>query len=339
MLAVRHEADARPMLRLLEPLLTAGDGALGRLVLGRQGFGQLARAAGLQCLESEDLDRAWRWLSLATRLAPDDARAQFFSGMTALGRKDAAEARARFQTAADLDPGSSLAHSALAQMSLPGPGYYDVLRRIHEHLRPRTYLEIGVEAGRSLALALPGTRAIGIDPEPQLAAPPAPGVTVHAMTSEAFFARHDVRAELGGAPIDLAFIDGMHTFESALRDFIEIEKHCTPRSTILFHDGYPLDRTTADRERRTKFWSGDIWRLVLALRKYRPDLSVHTVTTAPTGLGLVRRLDPGSRVLEERFREIEREFLALDYSVLDADKRGMLAAVANDWEQIVPLLS
>jgi len=47
MLAVRHEADARPMLRLLEPLLTAGDGALGRLVLGRQGFGQLARAAGL----------------------------------------------------------------------------------------------------------------------------------------------------------------------------------------------------------------------------------------------------------------------------------------------------
>jgi len=259
--------------------------------------------------------------------------------MTALGRKDAAEARARFQTAADLDPGSSLAHSALAQMSLPGPGYYDVLRRIHEHLRPRTYLEIGVEAGRSLALALPGTRAIGIDPEPQLAAPPAPGVTVHAMTSEAFFARHDVRAELGGAPIDLAFIDGMHTFESALRDFIEIEKHCTPRSTILFHDGYPLDRTTADRERRTKFWSGDVWRLVLALRKYRPDLSVHTVTTAPTGLGLVRRLDPGSRVLEERFREIEREFLALDYSVLDADKRGMLAAVANDWEQIVPLLS
>ena len=327
------------MLRLLEALLTAGGGALGRLVLGRQAFSQLVREAGLQCLETQDLDRAWRWLSLATRLAPDDARAQFLSGVTALGRGDVADARTRFQTAADLDPGSSQAHSALAQMSLPGPGYYDVLRRIHEHLRPRTYLEIGVEAGRSLALALPGTRAVGIDPAPQLAAPPAPGVTVHAMTSAEFFARHDIRAELGGAPIDLAFIDGMHTFESALRDFIEIEKHCTAQSTILFHDGYPLDRTTADRERRTKFWSGDIWRLVLALRRHRPDLSVHTVTTAPTGLGLVRRLDPGSRVLEERFHEIEREFLALDYSVLEADKRGMLAAVANDWEQIAPLLS
>ena len=37
-------------------------------------------------------------------------------------------------------------------------------------------------------------------------------------TSDEFFARNDVGAELGGLPVDLAFIDGMHHFEFALRD-------------------------------------------------------------------------------------------------------------------------
>jgi hypothetical protein len=124
-----------------------------------------------------------------------------------------------------------------------------------------------------------------------------------------------------------------------LRDFINIEKHCSPRSTILIHDGYPLTRLTAERERRTTFWSGEIWRLILLLRKYRPDLSVNVIATAPTGLGVVRRLDPASRLLEERFDEIVREFLALDYSVLDPDKAGMLALYPNEWEKIRAILN
>jgi hypothetical protein len=100
-----------------------------------------------------------------------------------------------------------------------------------------------------------------------------------------------------------------------------------------------LSRQTAGRERRTKFWSGDIWRLVLILRKYRPELSVKVIGTFPTGLGVVRGLDPASRVLEERLQEIEREFLALDYSVLDPDKPGMLALYPNDLEKIKAILN
>jgi hypothetical protein len=145
-------------------------------------------------------------------------------------------------------------------------------------------------------------------------------------------------SDLGGLPIDLAFIDGMHQFEFALRDFINIEKHCSPRSTILIHDVYPLTRLSAERERQTLFWSGDIWRIILILRKYRPDLSVNVIATAPTGLGVVRGLDPGSRVLAERMEQIVPEFLALDYSVLDVDKAGMLSLAPNDWTGIKALL-
>jgi hypothetical protein len=254
-----------------------------------------------------------------------------------LGGIDAA--RERCETALALAPALEPAHSLLASLNFPGPFYLEVLSMIHAHLRPRTYVEIGVETGLSIALARPETRAIGVDPQPKISRPLGPRTSICAATSDEYFATHDVRAELDGLPIELALIDGMHQFEFALRDFINIEKHCSPRSTILIHDGYPLTRLTAERERRTTFWSGDIWRLILLLRKYRPDLSVNVIATAPTGLGVVRRLDPASRLLEERFDEIVREFLALDYSVLDPDKAGMLALYPNEWEKIRAILN
>lgn len=205
-------------------------------------------------------------------------------------------------------------------------------------MRPRTYIEIGVFEGRSIALVRPETRAIGIDPKPQICAPLGSRTTIHASTSDEYFATHDVKSELDGLPLDLAFIDGMHHFECALRDFIHIEKICTPQSTILIHDCYPFDRVTAQRERQTTFWSGDIWKLVLLLKKYRPDLRLHTIAIAPTGLGVVRGLDPSSRVLERSFEAVVAEFIALDYAVLDEDKAGMLNLHPNDWEKIQKLL-
>lgn len=230
-------------------------------------------------------------------------------------------------------------HMKMAQTALPGPYYTEVLAALHARLRPRTYLETGVASGKTIALAAAATRAVGVDPQPKIAVPLGPNVTIVPMTSDNFFARPDVPALFGGAPVELAFIDGMHHFEYALRDFAGIERLADPGGTILLHDCYPLDRLTAERERRTVFWSGDCWRVVLALKKYRPDLLIATVATAPTGLVLIRRLDPGSRLLEQRLDEIVAEFLAVDYGVLDADKAGMLNLVPNDAARINALLA
>src|SRR6185369_9021137 len=90
-----------------------------------------------------------------------------------------------------------------AQIRFSGEHYFQILARIIEALRPRSYVEIGVAAGDSLRLARAPTVAIGIDPEPQLAAPLASNQKVFAETSDAFFAGHDLRAELGGLPVDL----------------------------------------------------------------------------------------------------------------------------------------
>jgi hypothetical protein len=148
-----------------------------------------------------------------------------------------------------------------------------------------------------------------------------------------------VRADFGGQPVELAFIDGMHHFEFALRDFANTERFCTPRSTILIHDCYPLDRVTAERDRHRTFWSGDVWRLVVLLKKYRPGLVIHTVATAPTGLTVVRNLDPSSRLLLERHDALCREFLALDYSYLEDDMPGKLNLFPNDWSKVQALFA
>jgi len=274
----------------------------------------------------------------ACRLDPKGAQHPFNSAVTHLKLGGIDAARRRLEAALALDPRFDPGLWLLASLNLPGAYYLEVLSAIHSHLRPRTYLEIGVETGQSIALARPETRAIGIDPEPEVKVQLGSRTSIVMTTSDDYFATRNVRADLEGLPIDLAFIDGMHRFEFALRDFVNIEKHATPLSTVLIHDCYPLNRLTAERERQTVFWSGDIWRLVLLLRKYRPDLSVNVIATAPTGLGMVRRLDPTSRVLGERLEEIEHEFLALDYSVLDADKPGILALYPNDWERIKAIL-
>jgi tetratricopeptide (TPR) repeat protein len=295
-------------------------------------------AAGVAVREGRLRDAA-ELLETACRLSPENVQFHADAAMTHSRLGDADAALRHAEKTVSLAPRSLPAHQLLAGIRLPGPQYLEVMAMIHAQLRPRTYLEIGVNTGLSISLARPETRAIGIDPEPRVAAPLGPRVAIRATTSDEYFAGHDVSGDLGGLPIDLAFIDGMHRFEFALRDFINIEKHCSPQSTILIHDCYPLTRLTAEREPQTGFWSGDIWRLILILKRYRPDLGVNVIATAPTGLGIVRGLDPASTLLSERLQEIVDAYLALDYSVLDADQAGMLALFPNDWERIRALLA
>jgi hypothetical protein len=248
------------------------------------------------------------------------------------------EAVAGCKAVLELDPDYPAAHALLATIDLPGEDYRRVLERIHAHLRPRTYVEIGVAKGDSIRRVGPGTRVLGVDTEPAIKFKLPPNVKIFAQTSDSFFSQTNVRAELGGLPIDLAFIDGMHNFEFALRDFMNIEALCAPESTILIHDTYPLDGRTAARERATVFWSGDIWRLTLLLRKHRPDLAVNTIGAPPTGLAVVRNLDPRSRYIRDRLDDLIEEYLAVEFSVLDGRKADRLALFPNDWLRIRALL-
>src|SRR6476469_995817 len=110
--------------------------------------------------------------------------------------------------------------------------YLDFFTRMHELLAPRTYLEIGVAHGKSIRLAR--GRAVGIDPGYSITFPIDNDLALIRTTSDEYFSREDPLAPTGGRPFDMAFIDGLHLFKFALRDFINTERHCTTQSVICF---------------------------------------------------------------------------------------------------------
>jgi hypothetical protein len=230
------------------------------------------------------------------------------------------------------------AYRLLARMQLPGADYFSVLEQAHRHLKPATYVEVGVGGGRSLRLARPTTLALGIDPQPRLKQALAPNQKLFTETSDEFFARHDLIAELGGRRVEMAFIDGMHHFDFALRDLTNLEPLCAPNAVIFVHDCYPVDERSATREQRTAFWSGDVWRLIVLLKRHRPDLSVHTIGTPPTGLGLITRLDPSSRVLRDNLDALVAEGLTLELGQIASHKAQALNLFPNDWRRLRALL-
>jgi len=201
-----------------------------------------------------------------------------------------------------------------AYSRFPGADYYAVLSWIHQILRPKTYIEIGVRHGASLSAALPETICVGVDPNPCITFPLCPATHLFQMTSDEFFGNNFVDRCLEARRCDLAFIDGSHLFEQVLRDFIHLERRAGRASVIMLHDCIPLDDLTSARVRTTQFYSGDAWKVVAVLSDYRPDLRVGMVRTPPTGLCLVTSLNPTSNVLAHLFPEIVAAFQELQWS-------------------------
>jgi hypothetical protein len=172
---------------------------------------------------------------------------------------------------------------------------------------------------------------IGIDPEPEIGDPAVADVaSIFTETSDDFFRDHDLRAELGRLPVDLAFVDGMHLFEFALRDFANLERYAQPESVILVHDVLPEGPEMATREFKGMGWCGDVWKLVPCLREARPDLRVAVIDTQPTGLALITRLDPFSTALRDRHDELVKAYRPRAFEWLES--------VADDWEAVAALL-
>ena len=168
--------------------------------------------------------------------------------------------------------------------------YLDILSRIHERLEPRRYLEIGVRHGRSLALAR--CPALGLDPAPEIRVSLGPDARVISETSDDYFLTHGLTAPEERP--DLVFIDGMHRIEYVLRDLNNVERRALPTTLVVIDDIFPNHPRQADRDRSTRVWTGDVWKILPILRDHRPELQCAALDTSPTGLLLVAGLDPDS---------------------------------------------
>jgi len=188
----------------------------------------------------------------------------------------------------------------------------------------RTYFEIGVARGALLS-QISAETAIGIDPAFELEVDVTKNkkfLHLNRMTSDQFFAHPGNYSSYEGC-IDFAFLDGMHVFEFLLRDFYNTERICHGASLIAIHDCLPLNDAMAEREfsravergEGTPFpwhWTGDVWKIIPILKKYRPDLKIVFVDAQPTGLVFVTNLNPKSDVLRNSYLQIVEEFRSAD---------------------------
>lgn len=194
---------------------------------------------------------------------------------------------------------------------------HEILGKTHALLQPRSYLEIGVQTGKSLALA--SCPAIGVDPMPQIKSKLGANAKIIRATSDDFFAGE--AKSLITEPLELVFIDGMHLFEYVLRDFMNVERYSSPHTLVVIDDIYPGHPAQADRNRRTRAWTGDVWKLLVTLQRFRPDLVFLTLDAYPTGLLFITGLDEQSTVLQNSYEEILNIFKKLASPPEDILKR------------------
>ena len=246
-----------------------------------------------------------------------------------LGENEAAISN--FQAALKFNPDLPDAHSGLAAIRLPGVPYLDWLEKLYNYLKPKNVIEIGVSQSASLARVPAPAIAIGVDPVPSVIYPLQTEAHIFAETSDDFFARRNVGELLRGEPLSIGFIDGSHLFEQALRDFMNLERYCGPNSVIMFHDTVPLDEVTQRREPVTHFSTGDVWKTILCLKQYRPDLDIFTIATPPTGLTVVTGLDPQSTILSEIYDEALAKLIITPFETVENNFQNELNLVPNDW--------
>ena len=226
---------------------------------------------------------------------------------------------------------------------------HEFLAGLHLALAPRNYLEIGV--GTGLSLELSRVPSIAVDPAFQIRTEIKTDVQLVRATSDRFFARREplrylrggrnpwrnlrhnrplLGRNVGRATVDFAFIDGMHLFEYAFRDFMNVEGLSAATTVIVLDDMLPRNVTEAARDRTTQDWAGDVYKLVGVLRQYRPDLIVVPVDTQPTGVLVVLGPDHTSTVLQEHYDEIVAQNSLPDPQLVPTSVLERLGAVAPE---------
>lgn len=195
------------------------------------------------------------------------------------------------------------------------------------------YLEIGVSRGTAFRRIAAGEK-IAVDPAFKLSArtrrradAKANATHYFETTSDAFFANETVF--LKQRRIDVALIDGLHTYGQVVLDVENTLRYLRDDGVIFLHDCNPTRPSVAcpadsyaDFRRQNHWWeidwSGDVWKAIVYLRSTRQDLRI-AVLDCDWGVGIVKKGPSDSR-LSYSPEEIE----ALSYADLAAGRERLL---------------
>ncbi|MEM3127297.1 MAG: class I SAM-dependent methyltransferase [Candidatus Woesearchaeota archaeon] len=206
-----------------------------------------------------------------------------------------------------------------------------VINEILRKLNGDTYLEIGVETGASI-LQINSKKKLGVDPmfpsENVQRAISKCSLIYFMMTSDKFFDNYS--KILDENKIDVAFIDGLHSYKQSLRDVenclnflkrngIIVIHDCNPTSSAMAHPGESYEKVAKSNPANWKGkWCGDVWKTILHLRSTRSDLQVF-VLDCDFGIGIIRK-EKATDVLDYSIEEIEK----MKYEDLEKNREKFL---------------
>lgn len=183
----------------------------------------------------------------------------------------------------------------------------EVIQKIIDKIKARTYLEIGVSRGSNF-FPIKIRRKIGVDPRFNFGSRKKIKwccknfynlrARYYEIGSDSFFALDRLNSG-----VDVVFIDGLHTHQQSLKDVENSLRYLNPRGVIIMHDCNPQSEAAACPAPPTNHagvlnsqnwdgrWNGDVWKTICHLRSTRHDLNVF-VLDCDQGLGIITQGKP-----------------------------------------------
>jgi hypothetical protein len=188
----------------------------------------------------------------------------------------------------------------------------EILQQIINAIKAKYYLEIGVSRG-DVFFPIRAKRKFAVDPafrfykrdklQSMIKNPCNVQNRYFEMTSDEFF--QTKASQVFGKGLDIAFVDGLHTYQQCLRDVDSCLKWLNKNGIIIIHDCNPQSAATAypavniEHARSlhppgwTGEWCGDVWKAIVQLRSCYKNLRVFVLDT-DYGVGVVTRDTPES---------------------------------------------
>lgn len=215
----------------------------------------------------------------------------------------------------------------------------NVIQQVINKINAKTYIEIGIGYGEIL-LNIKAADKVGVDPRYYFSKKKNIKLKLgidkermFRMTSDLFFEKYAAQALADG--IDVAFVDGMHTYAYALRDIENCLKYLNDGGVIIVHDCNPLNFAIAyplkesydemqpliDNLEMPGYngqWLGDVWKALAHLRIERKDLNIFTLDL-DWGMGIIT-IGQGKPLEGYTINDIEN----MDYYAFEKDRENIL---------------
>lgn len=203
----------------------------------------------------------------------------------------------------------------------------EVIQRIIDKVKARSYLEIGVDFARNF-FAIKALQKVAVDPAFTFTKENKKKwrsknwynwlARYYEITSDEYFSRKKPRKRF-----DVIFVDGLHNFKQSLSDVVNSLNCLKENGVIVMHDCNPPHAAAAHPANSIKHaaelkisgwtgeWCGDVWKTICYLRSQRKDLRVF-VLDCDYGLGIVTRGEADSclDLSEEELDKMTYEDLA-----------------------------